>query len=89
MSCSSFNAELYCDKLNSAITSFLLSGNELTGANFDKNFDSFSSLIQKVIDKHASLKQVSSKQKKKIKTWTTKDIQYYMQRFALRHNHII
>ena len=38
---SNFNAELYCDELSSAITSFLLNGNELTEANFDNHFDPF------------------------------------------------
>ena len=61
---SNFDAELYCDELSSAITTFLSNVNELTEANFDKNFDAFTSLIQKVIDKHAPLKQLSRKQKK-------------------------
>ena len=61
---SNFDAELYRDELNSAITIFLSNVNELTEANFDKNFDAFTSLIQKVIDKHAPLKQLSRKQKK-------------------------
>ena len=72
---SNFDAELYCDELSSAITIFLSNVNELTEANFDKNFDAFTSLIQKVIDKHAPLKQLSRKQKKlKIKPWITKDV---------------
>ena len=60
---SNFNAELYCNELNSAITSFLLNGNELTEANFDNHFDAFTFLIQRVINKHAPLKQLSRKQK--------------------------
>ena len=72
---SNFDAELYCDELSSAITTFLSNVNELTEANFDKNFNAFTSLIQKVIDKHAPLKQLSRKQKKlKIKPWITKDV---------------
>ena len=74
MSCSSFNAELYCDELNSTITSSLLNGNKLTVAKFDKSFDAFSCLIEKGIDKHAPLKQLSRKKKLKIKPWITKDI---------------
>ena len=40
---SNFDAELYCDELSSAITIFLSNVNELTEANFDKNFDAFTS----------------------------------------------
>ena len=64
---------MYCDELNSAITSFLLNGNELAEANFDNHFDAFTFLIQRVINKQAPLKQLSRKQKK-IKPWNTKDI---------------
>ena len=60
---SNFNAKLYCNELNSAITSFLLNGNELTEANFDNHFDAFTFLIQRLINKHAPLKKLSRKQK--------------------------
>ena len=67
---SNFNTELYCDELSSAITSFLLNRNELTEA----NFDTFTFLILRVINKHAPFKQLSRKQEKlKIKLWITKD----------------
>ena len=64
---SNFNAELYCEEVpyekSSAITSFLLNRNELTEANFDSHFDASTFLIQRVINKHAPLKQLFRKQK--------------------------
>ena len=60
-----FNAKLYCcDELSSTITSVVLNGNELIEANFDNHFDDFTSLIQRVVNKHAPLKQLSCKHKK-------------------------
>ena len=61
-----FNAELYCDELSCAITSFLLNENELTEANFDNYFTAFTSSRQTVINKHALLKQLSRNQKKNL-----------------------
>ena len=43
---------------------FLADLNDLTETNCNISFDSFISLILKVIDNHASLKKLSRKQKK-------------------------
>ena len=48
---------------------------DLAEENFDTSFEAFISLAQKVIDKHAPIKQTSRKQRKlKSKPWITKGI---------------
>jgi len=57
------------------INSFVSNLNELTETNLSNQFDDFVSLNQSVINKHASLKQLSRKQQKLIsKPWISKEI---------------
>ena len=61
---SNFNVQNYCDEMYVSVNKFLADLDELTATNYNTSFDSFVSLILKVIDNHAPLKKFSRKQKK-------------------------
>ena len=71
-----FDVDRYCTDLNDSIFNFMLDSEEITETNFDDSFEAFVSIIQHTIDKHAPLKRMSRKQKKKIKRkpWITRNI---------------
>ena len=72
---SNFKTETYINDKNKSVNEFFEHLNDLTEENFDKSFEAFISVVQKVIDKHAPIKQMSRKQQKlKSKPWITKDI---------------
>ena len=67
-----FKTETYCDDMNKSINKFFQHLDDLTEENIDKSFEAFISVVLKVIDKHAPIKQMSRKLKSK--PWITKGI---------------
>ena len=71
---SSFKTETYCD-MKKFVNKFFELLDDLTEENCDKSFEEFISVVQKVIDKHAPIKQTSRKQQKlNSNPWITKSI---------------
>ena len=62
---SNFDVDRYCADLNDSIFNSMLDSEEITKTNFDDSFETFVSIIQHTIGKHAPLKRMSRKQKKK------------------------
>ena len=62
---SNFDVDKYCAELNDSIFNFMPDTEEITDTNFDDNFEAYVSIIQNTIDKHAQLKRMPRKQKKK------------------------
>jgi len=61
--------------MSEAICQFETTLEELNETNFDNSFNAYITLIQKVIEKHTPLKQLSRKQQKlKNKPWISKGI---------------
>ena len=72
---SNFKTDTYCNDMNKSVDEFFEHLDDLIEENFDKSFEAFISVVQKVIDKYAPIKQLSRKlQKLKSKPWITKDI---------------
>ena len=61
---SNLNVKNNCDEMYESVNKFLADLDDLTETNYNISFDSFISLILKVIDNHAPLKKLSRKQKK-------------------------
>ena len=72
---SNYNTETYCNDMNKFVNEFFEHLDEVTGENFDKSFEAFILVVQKVIDKHTPIKKMSRKLRKlKSKPWITKGI---------------
>ena len=72
---SNLNVENYCDEMYESVNKFLADLDDLTETKYNISFDSFISLVLKVIDNHSPLKKLSRKQKKLMnKPWITKGI---------------
>ena len=72
---SNFKTEPHCNDMNKSVNEFFEHLDDLAEENFDKSFEAFTSVVQKVIDKHAPIKQISRKLRKlKSKPWITKGI---------------
>ena len=70
-----FKTETYCNDMDKSVNEFFEHLDDLTEENFDKSFEAFISVVQKVIDKHTPIKQMSGKLRKlKSKPWITKGI---------------
>ena len=72
---SNFKTETCCSDMNKSVYEFFEHLDDLTEKNFDKSFEAFISVVQKVIDKHAPIKLMLRKLRKlKSKPWITKSI---------------
>ena len=50
-----FKTETYCNDMNKSVNEFFEHLDDLTEENFDKSFEAFTSVVQKVINKHAPI----------------------------------
>ena len=72
---SNFNSLEFCDHLHDALSAFFHQNRKLNDYNFNHRFRDFIEIVKSKIDKHASLKKLSRKQRKlKCKPWITRGI---------------
>ena len=72
---SNFNSSEFCDDLHDALSAFFHQNKELNDYNFNHRFRDFIEIVKSKIDRHASLKKLTRKQRKlKCKPWITRGI---------------
>ena len=70
-----FNADDFCNHLNTEINSFFLTINYIDGNNFDDIFDQFLQLLTNAITLHAPMRKLTRKQQKLVnKPWISRGI---------------